>query len=124
MAARAARPITPIVIAVHSFNPVYRGVARPWAIGIVYGERPRLGRALIAALRADDPSLIVGENEPYSSSHRVYRTLERHADGHGFDSVMIEIRNDLAADPASETAWAERLARLLAPLIHDAGRVA
>lgn len=121
MATRAARPASPVVIAVHTFNPVYRGVARPWAIGVLYGERPALGRALIAALRADDPALVVGDNEPYSPADRVYRTLERHADGHGFDSVMIEIRNDLVADAAGEAAWAARLARLLAPLL-ETGR--
>lgn len=122
MAARAARPTMPVVIAVHTFNPVYRGVARPWAIGVLYGERPRLGRALIGALKADDPKLVVGDNEPYAPADRVYRTLEEHADSHGFDSVMIEIRNDLVADAAGEAAWADRLARLLAPLIADAGR--
>ena len=45
----AGRPV--MLVSVHSFNPVYRGVARPWHIGIVHDDDVRLAGPLIAALR-------------------------------------------------------------------------
>ena len=40
-----------MLVSVHSFNPVYRGVARPWHIGIVHDEDVSIAGPLMAALR-------------------------------------------------------------------------
>lgn len=99
------------LVAIHSFTPVYRGVARPWEVGVLFDRDRRLADPLIAALRAE--GLNVGVNEPYSPADRVYYTLTRHAEERGLATVMLEIRNDLIASEAEERSWAARLARTL-----------
>ena len=85
----------------HSFTPVYKGVRRPWHIGIIHDEDRRLAAPLIAALQRD--RVTVGVNQPYSPADRVYFTLERHARSRGLPCAMIEIRNDeIRRRPGSE----------------------
>lgn len=106
----AGRPTA--LVSVHSFTPVLHGVTRPWDVGIIFGRDRRLADPLIKGLK-DDGSLAVGINEPYSPTDRVFYTHERHAEPHGLPSAMIEIRNDLIENPASQRAMAVRLAKLL-----------
>ena len=108
---RLAAGLETALLAIHSFTPVYRGVSRPWPIGIVFDRDRRLADRLIAGLKAD--GLNVGINEPYSPADRVYSTLTRHADGRGLAAAMIEIRNDLVSRPPDQDSWAERIAALL-----------
>lgn len=112
IAARAARGLPSWVVTIHSFTPVYRGVPRPWQIGIIHDEDDRIANPLIAELRRD-ANLTIGVNEPYSPADRVYYTLERHARPRKAPCVMVEIRNDEIASPQTQTAWAERLASIL-----------
>jgi predicted N-formylglutamate amidohydrolase len=100
------------LVTVHSFTPVYRGVARPWQIGILHDDDERLSGPLIAALKRAG-NLTVGDNQPYSPADRVYFTLERHARAHGLPCAMIEIRNDEISGEMEQRRWAERLAALL-----------
>jgi predicted N-formylglutamate amidohydrolase len=100
------------IVSVHSFTPVYKGVARPWQIGIIHDEDARLAAPLIAALKAGG-DLTVGVNEPYSPADRVYFTLEKHARPRGLPCAMLEIRNDEIADEASQEKWAALLAQTL-----------
>ena len=69
------------IVSVHSFTPIYKGVRRPWHIGIIHDDDRRLAEPLIEALKA--MSVTVGVNEPYSPADRVYYTLERHARSRG-----------------------------------------
>jgi predicted N-formylglutamate amidohydrolase len=101
------------LVAIHSFTPVYLGKARPWQIGIVFGDDRRLADLLIRALKAD-AALTVGVNEPYSPADYVYYTVERHAGPRRLPAAMVEIRNDEIGDAAGQLRWAERLARSLA----------
>ena len=100
------------LIAVHSYTPVYRGVARPWQIGILFDRNRALADRLIGALQAD-PALNVGVNEPYSPADRVYYTLDRHGERRGLPTVMIEIRNDEVASTDDQRMWAERIAGIV-----------
>jgi len=100
------------LISIHSFSPIYKGVARPWQVGVVHDEDTRLAAPLIEALKANG-ELRVGVNEPYSPADRVYFTLERHARSHGLPCAMIEIRNDEIADAAGEEKWAAILAEAI-----------
>ena len=109
---RIAAGSTTSVVSIHSFTPVYRGVARPWQIGLIFDEDARLARRVETGLRRD-PSLTIGLNEPYSPADRVFHTLERHATRRGLASLMIEIRNDLIRTQDGQAAWANRLAPLL-----------
>jgi predicted N-formylglutamate amidohydrolase len=104
----AGRPT--ILITVHTFTPVYRGVARPWHVGVISTGDRSLADPLLAALRRD-PGLVVGDNEPYSPKDNVDYTIRRHGFDRKIPHVMIEIRNDQVADGAGQRAWAGRLAR-------------
>ena len=97
------------LVSVHSFTPIYKGVSRPWHIGIIHDDDERLAAPLIAALRRV-PGINVGVNEPYSPADRVYFTLEKHARSRGLPCAMIEIRNDEIGDEIGQRKWAERLA--------------
>jgi predicted N-formylglutamate amidohydrolase len=108
--AAAGRPT--ILIAMHSFTPVYHGVARPWHIGTLYGRDARLATILRDLLRAEG-DLVVGDNEPYSVSDATDYTIPVHGEARGLPHVGIEIRQDHITDPAGQAEWAERLGRLL-----------
>ena len=112
-ARRHARQET-ILVCMHSFTPVYNGVARPWPIGLIHGEDTRFTAALRDSLAAADPQLEIGWNQPYAARAGVTLTLERHGDGRGIDATMIELRNDEILAPVGVDLWAQRLAGCLA----------
>jgi predicted N-formylglutamate amidohydrolase len=109
----AGRPT--ILVTVHTFTPVYRGVARPLHVGIISTGERMLADALLAALRRDG-DLIVGDNEPYSPKDNVDYTIRRHGFDRGLPHAMIEIRNDLVDDEEGQKEWAALLARELAAI--------
>ncbi len=115
---RAATGRETWLVTVHSFTPIYKGVARPWEIGIIHDDDERLSAPLIAALDALK-RFTVGENEPYSPADRVYFTLERHARSRSLPCAMIEIRNDEIADAAGQAKWAELLGNIFQRLKPD-----
>src|SRR5207248_636998 len=100
-----------VLVALHSFTPVYAGIARPWHIGTLYHRDMRLPPLLLKLLRAE-PGLVVGDNEPYAVSDATDYTIPVHGEARGLMNSGIEIRQDLISDPAGEKAWAERLARI------------
>ena len=112
MSARAAANRATALVALHSFTPVFKGVARPWHVAVLFNRDPRLAHALAELLRAED-DLMVGENEPYQVSDLTDYTIPVHGERRGLPHVEIEIRQDLIADPAGQREWAERLAKLL-----------
>jgi predicted N-formylglutamate amidohydrolase len=100
-----------VLMALHSFTPVYAGVARPWHIGTLYHRDTRLPPVLLRLLRGEG-DLVVGDNEPYAVSDATDYTIPVHGEARGLMNSGIEIRQDLIADQAGETQWAERLARI------------
>ncbi|MGG5886512.1 N-formylglutamate amidohydrolase [Falsiroseomonas sp. HC035] len=100
------------VVGVHSFTPVFHGVARPWQAGVLHGAATAFGQALIDGLRAD-PALVVGDNEPYRIDIAEDYTVPVHGDARGNPAALIEVRQDLLADAAEIEAWAQRLAPIL-----------
>jgi predicted N-formylglutamate amidohydrolase len=104
--------IPTVLVAIHSFTPVYRGVARPWHAGLLYNRDDRLSRPLMELLRQEG-DLVVGDNEPYAVSDESDYTIPIHGERRGLPHGEIEIRQDLIADAAGQAAWADRLARLL-----------
>jgi predicted N-formylglutamate amidohydrolase len=101
-----------VLIAMHSFTPVFKAEARPWHVGILYNRDPRLARRLIDLLRHEG-GLTVGDNEPYSMGDATDYTVPVHGERRNLLHVEIEIRQDLIADEAGQRRWAERFARLL-----------
>ncbi len=104
-----------ILVSLHSFTPVYAGIARPWHIGTLYQRDKALPSLLLRALRAE-PDLVVGDNEPYAVSDQTDYTIPVHAEARGLMNTGIEIRQDLISDQAGEKAWGDRLARIFAEI--------
>ena len=100
-----------VLVSLHSFTPVYAGVARPWHIGTLYHRDTRLPPVLLELLRAES-DLVVGDNEPYAVSDETDYTIPVHGEARGLMNSGIEIRQDLIADQAGQRQWAERLARI------------
>jgi predicted N-formylglutamate amidohydrolase len=111
--ARAASGRRTILVAMHSFTPVFKGVARQVEIGVLYHHETALSRIMLDLLRGEG-DLIVGANEPYAITDDSDYTVPVHGEGRGLPHVEIEIRQDLIGDASGQAAWAERMARLLA----------
>ncbi|MGI9246688.1 MAG: N-formylglutamate amidohydrolase [Steroidobacteraceae bacterium] len=115
-----SRRVVPMLIAVHSFAPRLTTATadRPWHVGVLWDRDESNARRLLAGLSAET-GLVVGDNQPYSGRHPANYTIDQHAKANGLPHVCIEVRQDLLESPAGVEGWVQRLARLLAPIIHD-----
>lgn len=112
-----ATGVNPIVVSNHSFTPFWKGVPRPWHVGILWDNDPRLPLPFIAALQAEG-DLVVGDNEPYDGALEG-DTMDEQATRRGLAHLLIEVRQDLIATEAGAFDWARRLSRLLRPFVDD-----
>ncbi len=104
----------PIVLSIHSFTPAWRGDQRPWEVGILWDSDTRLALPLIDALKAD--GLVTGDNEPYDGA-LIGDTLDEEVTRRGLAGLLIETRQDLIDTQDKAEAFADRLGRLLRPLL-------
>jgi predicted N-formylglutamate amidohydrolase len=111
---QAAGPV-PAVVSIHSFTPVWRGAARPWRVGLLWDLDARMAQPLLERLEAAGLGP-VGDNEPYDGALKG-DTLYDLATARGLPHVLIELRQDLIADPAGQVDWAGRVAQALAPVL-------
>jgi predicted N-formylglutamate amidohydrolase len=105
----------PVILAIHSYTPVWKGAQRPWHAGVLWDRDPRLAVPLLAALQAE-PGLRVGDNEPYAGALK-NDTMYRHGTQRGFAHALLEVRNDLIASPAGVLEWADRLEPILRDIL-------
>lgn len=112
--------IVPAFVSLHSFTPTFRGMSRPWHVGVLWDEDDRMARVLIDQLSLDT-TLCIGNNQPYSGRRGYGYTVDTHAMARGLPNVLIEIRQDLIAAPADAVAWADRLAPVLAASLTNDG---
>ena len=112
--ARAGAGRKTILVAVHSFTPVFLGNARAWHVGILFEKAAAMAEATMARLRAADATLNVGGNVPYSVSVDEDYGLLVHGDNIGNPAMLIEIRQDLIATDSAAAEWAHRFAPILA----------
>jgi predicted N-formylglutamate amidohydrolase len=102
-----------ILISVHSFTPVFDGVARRWHLGVLYQRDARAAHVLLDAMR-EDARWIVGDNEPYAVSDATDYAIPVHGERRGLPHVELEVRQDLIAEAPGQREWGERLAIWLA----------
>ncbi|MSP95079.1 MAG: N-formylglutamate amidohydrolase [Alphaproteobacteria bacterium] len=120
-----ARGLVPIIVSMHSFTPVWRGVQRPWHIGVLWDRDGRLALPMMERLRREK-DLVVGDNEPYTGALE-NDCLYRHGTMNGLPHVLIEVRQDLIADPAGAPSragiehWGARIARCLGDALQAMG---
>ena len=101
-----------LLVSIQSFTPAYRGDARPWHVGVMYGEDPQLAAVVLKLLRRDE-RLLVGDNQPASISQDAEYSLPLHGAARGIAHVGLHIRQDLIAQESGQKTWAGRLASLL-----------
>jgi predicted N-formylglutamate amidohydrolase len=109
----------PVIVSVHSFTQAWRGVARPWAVGVLWDRDPRLALPLLDALRTI-PGIEIGDNVPYSGQLKG-DTLYRHGTVRGLAHALIELRQDLILGPEGQAEWAARLAEALRKVLDASG---
>jgi len=102
---RNRSPAFHALISVHSFTPVFQGHVRPWHIGVLWNEDGRLALPFMDALsmRGD---VVVGDNEPYSARNNFGYTIDIHGQGRSLPHLLVEVRQDLVADPQGVAHWA------------------
>lgn len=110
---RQGRPTR--VVSVHSFTPVFAGVARPWHAGVLYDPRhaERFGAETLEGL--SEPSILVGANVPYRVSRDDDYGIYVHGADHGLPALIIEVRHDLLATPDAVAEWTERVRQAVSP---------
>jgi predicted N-formylglutamate amidohydrolase len=109
--AALAQGIDPLLVSIHSFTPYWKGIARPWHVGVLWDRDDRFAAGLLKALRAEG-DLCVGDNEPYSGALEG-DTLYTHGTRGGLRHGLIEIRQDLIARQTGVDEWISRLAPIL-----------
>lgn len=110
--ARAAEQRRTVLVAMHSFTPVFKGQSRAMQVGVLYHRDARLAHIMLDLLRAEG-DLIVGDNAPYAITDTSDYAVPVHGEGRSLPHVELEIRQDLIASPDGQASWAARLARLL-----------
>ena len=110
----------PAVISIHSFTAIWRGFLRPWKVGILWDRDDRILKPLVQGLLAQGDLFAddVGDNEPYDGA-LAGDTIYAIATSRGLANALIEIRQDLIAEKKHAVAWAERIARILHPILAD-----
>jgi len=110
-----AMPERSVLVTIHSFTPVYHGVARDVEIGILHDVDDRLAELMFDHAPAHG-SYNVQLNSPYGIEHGVTHTLKEHGVKQGHPNVMLEIRNDLIGTEVQQ----EAMARLLCEWLSEA----
>ncbi|MBY9063626.1 N-formylglutamate amidohydrolase [Sphingomonas yunnanensis] len=96
-----------VLVSLHSFTPALTGGSpRPWHVGVLHdGGDPSFAMAFLAALRRE-PTLVVGDNEPYRMDLVDY-TVPRHAYAAHRPYVELEFRQDLLRHKQALQSWVE-----------------
>lgn len=99
-----------LLVTVHSFTPVFLGVARPWELGVLFNRDNELAPGVAEWMRAN-AGLCLGVNQPYSVGDETDYAIPVHGERRGLPCVEFEIRNDLIDGPEAAARWADLLAR-------------
>ena len=107
----------PLLLALHSFSPIYGGRQRPWHYGVMWDEYPgNVKEQLLEGLNGLD-GLVIGDNKPYTGhSPQGYAHVEH---GHKNDMrvALLEIRQDLISKPVDQEHSAELLYKVFKDII-------
>ena len=114
---RARRDQRIVLVSLHSFTPVFQGRRRPWRYGVLHRGDSALSRRMLALLH-DVIGADVGDNQPYAMDAKD-TTVPLHADPRGLDYLELEVRQDLIASPAGQSAEAGLIAEVLPRALQD-----
>jgi predicted N-formylglutamate amidohydrolase len=113
----------PLILLVHSFTPVFRGVERPWEISVLWHKADeRVARPFLDILNRDYPNLTIGDNEPYSCEHGwTFNSITpiEHGEQHGLPMLLLETRNDLIKSQPGVQKWSDIILHALTEVAED-----
>ena len=101
-----------ILLALHTFTPVFHGESRPWHIGLLYNRDARLAH-LFLRLLSEDETLCLGDNQPYTVDDLSDYTIPVHGERRGIPHLLFELRHDMVESESDQYRWAHRLASSL-----------
>lgn len=107
--------VPPAILSIHSFTESWKGVPRPWHVGILWDQDPRLAVPLLDAFHAEG-DLIVGDNQPYHGRLEG-DCMWQHGTNRGLAHAIVEVRQDLIRDERGQQAWGERLTRIVGAIL-------
>lgn len=113
-----ATGVVPVLLSIHSFTESWKTFARPWHVGVLWDQDARLAKPLLDGFYAEG-DLIVGDNEPYRGQIEG-ECLWQHGTERGLANAIVEVRQDLIRDAAGQTAWADRISRIMEKIVRDA----
>ena len=110
---RAARlsPRAHTLFSIHSFTPLYEGQPRAMQVGVLFDKEEALAGSLLLAL--DEAGFDVRANEPWSGKDGLMFVADTHSAAHQKRALELEVRQDLAVDPAFRARLIPVLARVL-----------
>lgn len=118
LALKKSRGITPVLVTIHSFTPVFNGARRYVEIGYLHGADRRLARAMLGN-SGFGPPMDVRLNQPYGPQDGVLHTIDRHSDSGCTPHVMIEVRNDLLQSAVGLREVHDLICNALTKSLHD-----
>lgn len=104
--------IVPVVVSIHSFTPTYKGIERPFELGVLHDQDSRLADAMLS-VAGGSTHYECRRNEPYGPQDGVLHTLNLHCQSAELMNVMLEIRNDVIADAEGQELWSSRLGAMI-----------
>ncbi|QQP92853.1 N-formylglutamate amidohydrolase (plasmid) [Skermanella sp. TT6] len=100
------------IVTIHSFTPVFLGVARPWHAGILFDRSGDFAHDVIEKL-ACGSGLNVAANQPYVVDREGDYAVPVHGTDRDLPAILVEIRNDLISSARGIADWSDRLAPVL-----------
>jgi predicted N-formylglutamate amidohydrolase len=94
-----------------------QGIVRPWRYGVLHQGDSALSSRMLALLQQTLGNE-AGDNQPYAMDG-IDNTVPLHAEPRGFDYLELEVRQDLIADEAGQSAAAALIADLLLRALPD-----
>jgi predicted N-formylglutamate amidohydrolase len=109
------RGVRPLLLAVHTFTPVYDGRRRDFDMGVLF-DRSRLhASALMRGLRREGFRVL--PNRPYSGLAGMMYSIHRHGTHHELPCLEIEMNQALFRERGAAGRLATRISRALAPVL-------
>lgn len=109
--------VPPAILSIHSFTESWKGVPRPWHVGVLWDRDSRLAKPLLDAFYAAG-DLIVGDNEPYHGRLEG-DCMWQHGTMRGLAHAIVEVRQDLIRDDRGQRTWTDRLVTVMRGIMAD-----
>ena len=111
--------ITPAIISIHSFTPIFGGKKRSTELGILWDSDNRLPDIFFSYLNKNYKDISIGNNKPYSGRMK-NDTLYRHGTKKGLSNILIEIRQDLIINSKAQKKFSNLISQ---PLLENKNNI-